>query len=56
MLSSFYPIYVWDKVFKNGPSKMKQTIPLQIFKDCLPQILLGPFLNTFSHIILSLGF
>ena len=28
----------WDKVFKNGPS--------EIFKGCLPQILLGPFLNT----------
>ena len=31
----------WDKLFKNGPS--------QIFKGCLPQILLGPFLNTFSQ-------
>ena len=32
----------WDKVFKNGPSK--------IFKGCLPQISLGPFLNTLSQI------
>ena len=36
---------IWDKVFKNGPSK--------IFKGCLAQILLGPFLNTLSHILHS---
>ena len=35
------------KVFKNGPSK--------IFKGCLPQILLGPFLNTLTHLIVVLG-
>ena len=37
-----------DKVFKNGPGKIcgKQTISLQFFKGCLPQISLGPFLNT----------
>ena len=55
---------IWDKVFKNEPSKisqrqplknlkgyglLKQTISLQIFKGCLPQILFGPFLNTLSH-------
>ena len=34
-------INIWDKVFKNGPSK--------IFKGCLPQILLGPFLNNLSY-------
>ena len=34
-------ILIRDKLFKNGPSK--------IFKGCLPQILLGPFLNTLSH-------
>ena len=28
-------------------------IPLQIFKGCLPQIVLGPFLNTFSQILLA---
>ena len=52
---------VWEKVLKNGPSKicgrqplkdlkghglLKQTISLQ---GCLPQILLGPILNTLSH-------
>ena len=40
-----------DKVFKNGPSKIcgKQTISLQFFKGCLPQISLDLFLNTLSH-------
>ena len=33
---------IWVKVFKNRPSK--------IFKGCLAQMLLGPFLNTLSHI------
>ena len=33
---------IWDRVFKNGPSK--------IFKSCLPQTLLSPFLNALSHI------
>ena len=28
-----------------------QTISLQIFKGCLPQILLGPFLNTLSQLL-----
>ena len=37
----------WDKVFKNGSSK--------IFKGCLPQILLGPFLNNLWLITLSGG-
>ena len=46
---------IWKKVFKNGPSKIcwrqpQQTISLQIFKGCLPYILLGPLLNTLSHI------
>ena len=47
-----------DKVFKNGPNKIygKQPLnnfkgygwadhPIKFFKDCLPQILLGPILN-----------
>ena len=32
---------VWVKVLKNAPSN--------IFKDCLPHILLGSFLNTLTH-------
>ena len=35
--------FKWNKVFKIGSNK--------IFKGCLPQILLGPFLNTFSQIL-----
>ena len=33
-----------NEQFKNGPRMDK------FFKGCLPQILLGPFLNTLSHI------
>ena len=47
----------WDKVFKNRPSKISERQPLRnlkgydlSFKGCLPQILLGPFLNTSSQI------
>ena len=54
---------IWDKVFKNGPSKicgrqplknlkghgLYKQITLRMFKGCLPQILLGPFLNALSH-------
>ena len=29
---------------------------LQIFKGCLPKILLGPFLNTLYHITMSLRY
>ena len=28
--------------------------PFKFFKGCLPQILLGPFLNTLSHLLLML--
>ena len=36
-----------------GYGLLKQTInPIKFFKGCLPQILLGPSLNTLSHIIL----
>ena len=37
---------IWDKVFKNEPSKICGRQPLKI--------LLGPFLNTLSHILLEL--
>ena len=55
---------IWDKVFKNRPSKLcgrqplknlkgygklKQTIPFKVFKGCFSQILLGSFLNTLLH-------
>ena len=28
---------------------LKQTISLEVFIGCIPQILLSPFLNTLSH-------
>ena len=62
----------WDKVFKNGLSKICGIQPIKtssdmvcfnrsyyiisifnfFFQGCLPQILLGPLLNTFFHILL----
>ena len=33
---------------------VRQTISFQIFEGCLLQILLGPFLNTLSHVDLQL--
>ena len=32
---------------------LKHTIPLQMSKGCLPQILLGPFLNILPHFIIG---
>ena len=55
----------WVKAFKNGPSKfvegslqkicsdmvcLAKAYLFKFFKDCLPQILLGPFLNTLTQI------
>ena len=54
-----------DEVLKNGPSEICQRQPLKVlkwygllklikfFKGCLPQIPLGPFLNTLSQLILE---
>ena len=38
---SYAEMDIWDKVFQNGP---------KVFKGSLPEILLGPFLNTLSII------
>ena len=38
---------IWVKVFKNEPSKMCGRQPLK--SGCLPQNLLGPFLNNLFH-------
>ena len=42
-----------DKVFKNGPGnicgRQHLRVPSNFFKGYLPQILLGPFLNTLTH-------
>ena len=54
----------WNEVFKNGPSKICGREPLKIltktylltfFKGCLPQFLLGPFLNTCPKCLLIPG-
>ena len=61
-----FAIYVWNKVFKNGPTKIcriqplnkkfkviwswKQTLLPQIFKSCKSHILHAPFLNTLSRV------
>ena len=44
--------FVKDSLSKiwRGKICIKQTIFLQIFKGCLPQILFGPFLNTLTQI------
>ena len=76
-VSVLYENHIWDKVFKNGPSKIcgrqpwknlkgvwsawqplknlkeyglpkADYTPFKFFQGCLPQILLGPFLNTLS--------
>ena len=54
-IKGIWDIYKWVRVFKNGPSKIcgrqpKQTFFFKFFKGYLPQVLLGPFLNTFSQI------
>ena len=48
---------IWLKVFKKGPSKICGKQPLKnsnlnfkLFKGCLPQILLSPFLSTLTYI------
>ena len=61
---------IWGKLFKNGSSKIywrqplknlkwcgqpKQTpCHLRFFKGCLPQTLLGLFLNTLTHLCLPI--
>ena len=65
---SFYR-NISDKVFKNGPTKicgrqplknlkwydlLKQTYHFQFFKGYRTQISLGPFLNTFTNLLLGI--
>ena len=40
---------IWEN-FRKFICLLKLTIPLQIFKGCLPQISLGPFLNTLYRV------
>ena len=44
---SFGSNIIWDKVLKNGLSKICGRQPLKI--------LLGPFLNTLSHLVMKLN-
>ena len=39
------------KKFEGVWSALGRPYPFKLFKGCLPQILLGRFLNTLSHII-----
>ena len=56
---------IWVKIFKNAPSKICGTHPLKrltcmvclgrpylfkFYKGCFPQVFLGLFLNTWSHL------
>ena len=46
----------WEKVFKNGPSKILKRLPslpypFNFLRDCLPQILPGLLLNTLSQML-----
>ena len=63
---SLYLLLTWNKVFKSGPSKicgrqplknlkgymvcLSKLYPFKFVKGCVPQILLGPLLNTWTHI------
>ena len=40
------------RLFETKYSRMDQ---VKFFKVCLPQILLGPFLNTFPHFMIMWG-
>ena len=46
--------YIWVKVLKNESSNTQadssKSYHFTFFKGCLPQILLGPFLNTLTHL------
>ena len=47
---------MWKRAFKDilrDTVCLSRPYPLKVFKGCLPQILLGQFLNTLSHIILK---
>ena len=52
---------MWVKVFKNRPSKICGRQHLKNFKstsnilNCLPQFLLGPFLNALTHLYITLS-
>ena len=47
---------MWDKIFWSGPRKICGPYPFKFFKSSFPQILLCLFVNTLSHIILTIIF
>ena len=69
-IRSVFQLKKWVKVFKNGPRKIYRRQPLKnlkgygllgrpyyfkFLKECLPQILLGPFWNTLTQIRIVLN-
>ena len=50
-------LVIWDKIFKSGPSKIcgrqpSKNLKFKFFKGSIPQILLDPLLNTWTHLII----
>ena len=45
----------FDKLWRYERNVFRQTVSLKFFKGCLPQILLGPFLKTLTHMTLCFG-
>ena len=57
MLYMLYIVTLWESIQEwtsktcgRQSSCLSRPYPSKFFKGCLPQILLGPFLNTLSHI------
>ena len=48
MLFKWLRFSLFSKLYKT--SQRRSVSPLKFFKSCLPQILLGLFLNTLSHL------
>ena len=51
-----HSIQEWTKwnLWKTAFKKFEGMYPFKFFKDCLPQILLGQFLNTLSQIVFEI--
>ena len=44
-------VFIWVEVFKNWPRKICEPYRFNFFNSCLPQIWVGPFFNTLTHIM-----
>ena len=51
-----HSVKYYGRVFQEKSNKIGRPYPFKFFKGCLPQILLGPFLNTLSHLIFQMHF